>query len=539
VFNQPPEFENRNLFTSDPALMEAATRGAPTIDDRLREAGALYGSPRALQLSRDANRHKPVLHTHDAFGRRVDEVEYHPSYHELMSMWKSTGMESLPWTSDAPGMQTAHVAMNYMSYQIEAGSMCAATMTYACIPVLRNQPELAAIWEPKLTSTEYDPRNLPLDQKTSATIAMGLTEKQGGSDIRGSTTSAEPVGAGGPGEAYLLTGHKWFFSAPMGDGALILGLTPNQTELSCFLVPRWRQNGERNGIYLQRLKNKVGNHSNASSEVEFKDAEAFMVGPEGRGIRTLMDMVTYTRLDLAAWPAALMRRGVVLAIHHCRHRSAFQKRLVQQPMMANVLADLALESEAAMLMIMRIAQAFDNAATQESEARFARLAVAITKYWLNKRVVPHLHEAMECHGGQGYVEDMDIGRLYREAPMNGIGEGSGNVICMDVLRAIRRDPETLTSVFDEIDLARGLDKRFDAYVQQTKDLFHNGGMHDVIARELTERLATACQISLMLRFAPETSGSLFAANRMGDLRCFGNLMSGTQLDQIISRCWAP
>ncbi len=533
VENQPDELADYDLFKSDAALQEALRRnGADWIDDRLGTLGQRLGTAEVLEWGRQANRHAPELRTHDRFGQRIDEVDYHPAYHHLMALWKESGIGSIAWRGDRRGGHTAHAAAHYMAYQVEAGVMCPASMTSASIPALRQAPDVAAQWEPLLLADHYDARFVPISEKTSATIGMAMTEKQGGSDVRANSTRAVRCADG-----YTLVGHKWFCSAPMSDGFLTLAYTADQDGLSCFLVPRWTPDGARNGIQIQRLKDKLGNRSNASAEIEFHDAWAVMIGEEGRGIRTIMDMVHHTRLDVSTWPAALMRQATVQAIHHCLGRSAFQRRLVQQPIMANVLADLAVESEAALTFVARVAQAFDLSEQNPTERAFARIAVAIAKYWLNKRAVPHLHEALECLGGAGYVEESDLPRLYREAPLNGTWEGPGNVMCLDILRALRREPATADALFGEIDAARGQHAGLDRYAAETKAMLADDRPLEPVARLFAERAATCLQASLLLRHAPTEVAAAFCDTRLGGPRLFGTLSPELRLDQLIERAW--
>jgi len=538
VENQPTELTDYDLFASDVVLQEAVARhGVDWGCDRLAALGATLGQAETLEWGRQANRHTPVLHTHDRFGHRIDEVEYHPAYHQLMSLWKTHGLGSIAWTAEQPGGHTMHAAMNYLAYQVEAGVMCPSTMNYAAIPTLRHQPDVAETWEPLILANHYDPRFIPVAEKTSATIGMAMTEKQGGSDVRANTSRATPIGRGGPGEAYEIVGHKWFCSAPMCDGILTLAYTADDLGMSCFLVPRWTPDGSRNRMHIQRLKEKLGNRSNASSEIEYHGAWAVMIGEEGRGIRAIMDMVQHTRLDVATWPAALMRQATIQAIHHCMGRNAFQNRLIRQPMMTNVLADLSLESEAAITLMLRIAAAFDRSKDDPKEAHFARIAVAIAKYWLNKRVVPHIHEALECLGGAGYVEESDMPRLYREAPLNGIWEGAGNVMCLDIMRALQREPESIDALFDEITSAAGDDRTFDTYVTETRAMLQQPGGLEPVARVFAERTALALQASLLKRFAPGYVADAFCRSRLDGARMFGTLPPDLPMGDLVARAW--
>lgn len=384
-----------------------------------------------------ANQHKPEFHSHDRYGNRVDLVEFHPAYHELMRAAIEHELPSLPWTDPRPGAQVARAGLSYLHSQAEAGTGCPLTMTYASVPAIRLQADLAEKWLPKILSREYDPRNVPMEQKAGVTIGMAMTEKQGGTDVRANTTRAYPVGIPGPGQAYELVGHKWFCSAPMCDAFLTLAYTDKG--LTCFLLPRHRPDGSRNQFYIQRLKDKLGNWSNASSEIEYRGALAWMVGEEGRGVPTIIEMVAMTRFDCMIGSSALMRQALTQAAHHCAYRKVGGRVLAEQPLMQNVLADLALESEAALALTLRMGHALDRA-HDEQEEKFARLVTAVGKYWICKRAPAMINEASECMGGAGYVEETILPRLYREAPVNSIWEGSGNVQCLDVLRALSKEP---------------------------------------------------------------------------------------------------
>jgi putative acyl-CoA dehydrogenase len=537
VANQPPPLCDYNLYDRDASLREGLHReGASWAEERVRALARELGSERVLELGEVANRSVPELRSFDRYGQRIDEVRYHPAYHALLDLGIAHAMPSVAWTAGRPGAHVAHVALTYLFSQVEAGVVCPLTMTYAVVPALRQQPELAAAWEGGILSTRYDPRSLPASEKHGLTSGMAMTEKQGGSDVRANTTRAEPVSGHGGGAEYVLTGHKWFCSAPMSDFFLTLAQAPRG--LSCFLVPRWLPDGRRNRIFLQRLKDKLGNRSNASSEIEYDRAHAWMVGEEGRGVRTIIDMVHHTRNDTVAAPAAFMRQALVQAIHHARHRTAFGRRLVEQPLMRAVLADLALEAEAALALSLRIARSFDEAGDPEGRA-FCRLATAVAKYWLNKRAPGHVVEALECLGGAGYVEESILPRLYREAPLNGIWEGSGNVICLDVLRAMAREPETVDAVLREIDSTRGADTRLDAAVGEIRAALGRAEDLEARARWLTESLAVALQASLLLRNAPTAVAEAFVATRLGPDRgrLYGVLPSGVDPLPIVDRAW--
>jgi len=439
VANQATPLEGLDTFAVNRPLREALEReGGGFAVEAAHELGRLAGRPEVIALGFQANEHPPVLHTHDRVGRRIDEVEFHPAWHELMRLGVSYGLHAAPWRDPRPGAHVARATLFSLLSSVEAGFGCPISMTYSIVPALRAQPELAADWEPGLTSLDYDPGLRAPAGKRGLLAGMAMTEKQGGSDVRANTTVAEPVDGGGPGGEYALTGHKWFCSAPMCDVFLVLAQAPGG--LSCFLVARVLPDGSRNAFHLQRLKDKLGNRSNASSEIELHGALARLVGEEGRGVPTIIEMVAHTRLDCCVGGATVMRQGVAHALHHTAERSAFGRRLIDQPLMINVLADLCVESEAATVTAMRLARAYDEAGESAEHGRFRRLATAVAKYWLCKRAPGHAHESLECLGGNGYVEASGLPRLYREAPLNGIWEGSGNVICLDVLRAMARDP---------------------------------------------------------------------------------------------------
>jgi len=449
-----------------------------------------------------------------------------------------TGMEhevhNLPWRSRRPGAHVARAALLFLHTQAEAGSCCPLTMTFASVPALRQQPEVYAEWEPRLLGTQYDPRMLPAAEKRSALLGMAMTEKQGGSDVRTNSTRARPLGREGPGEAYELVGHKWFCSAPNCDAFLTLAQTGRG--ISCFLVPRWRPDGSRNPFRLQRLKDKLGNRSNASAELEYTGTWARMLGEEGRGIRTILEMVHHTRLDCVTASAGLMRQALAQALHHTAHRNAFGRALRDQPLMRNVLADLAIESEAATALALRLARAFDASAEDEAERAFARIATAVAKFQVCKRAPGLVAEAMECLGGNGYVEESMLPRLYREAPVNAIWEGSGNVVCLDVLRASVREPASLPAVMAELRLARGADRTLDAWVDGLEAELARPEEAELRARRSVERLALALQASLLVRHAPKAVADAFCASRLGDGGLgFGTLPASVESGPILER----
>ncbi|OHC26388.1 MAG: DNA alkylation response protein [Pseudomonadales bacterium RIFCSPLOWO2_12_59_9] len=519
VFNQVPSLDGANLYRIDLPLQEWTKRfGGGWAADRLDAYGALAGGP-LMAAGFLANENKPVFKSHDRYGNRIDLVEFHPAYHQLMSSAIEHGIPSLPWTDPRDGAQVARAALNYLHNQPEAGNACPLTMTYASVPALKLQPDIAEIWLPKILSGQYDPRNLPMEQKTGVTIGMAMTEKQGGTDVRANTTKAHPVGAGGPGQAYELVGHKWFCSAPMCDAFLTLAYTDKG--LTCFLLPRHRPDGTRNEFYIQRLKNKLGNWANASSEVEFRGALAWMVGEEGRGVPTIIEMVSLTRFDCMIGSSSLMRQALTQASHHCAHRQVSGRLLSEQPLMQNVLADLALESEAALALTMRLGRALDRP-QDEQEQKFTRLVTAIGKYWICKRAPAMINEAAECMGGAGYVEETILPRLYREAPVNSTWEGSGNVQCLDVLRALSKEPGVLEVLFNELGDGHG-DARLQAQIGKLKTAFADKDDIQYRARQLTEDVAIALQAKLLLEAGNSTVSDGFIASRLGQ----GGLVYGT------------
>src|SRR5881398_1181749 len=491
VLNQPPPLQGYDLFTTDRVLVEALRReGAGWAEERVQRLGAIAGGE-PLAWGRLANANPPVLRTHDRYGNRIDEVEFHPAWHELMRLSVAHELHALPWREPRPSAHAARAALFYVLGQVEAGHGCPISMTYSAVPALRVVPEIAAEWEPRLTSTTYDPRPIPASEKAGALCGMAMTEKQGGSDVRANTTRARPLGRPGPGAAYELTGHKWFCSAPMCDVFLVLAQA--ERGLSCFLLPRWLPDGTRNRFHIQRLKDKLGNRSNASSEVELDAAWARMVGEEGRGIPTIIEMVNHTRLDCVLGSTGLVRAAVAEATHHTAHRSAFGKLLSEQPLMQNVLADLSIESEAATLTAMRLARAYDDSAHDEEATLFKRIGTAVSKYWICKSAVWIVGEALECFGGNGYVEESGMPRLFREAPLNSIWEGSGNVNALDVLRAMVRTPAAVDAFFAEVELASGAEPRLDSYVGDLKRDLGDMAEIEFRARRLVERMALALE----------------------------------------------
>lgn len=491
VTNQPPRLEDYNVYQRDAALRAAvAEGGAAWCEQSLNAYGEVTGSAEAIRLGFQANENRPVFKSHDEFGHRINFVEYHPAYHRLMALAIERGIHSLPWTHPQPGAHVARAALQYVQHQVESGHGCPTTMTFAAIPTLRLAPELARQWVPKVIARSYDPADAPPQEKPGLTIGMAMTEKQGGSDVRANSTRAEPTGAGGE---CAITGHKYFVSAPMSDGFIILAHAPGG--LSCFLLPRWRPDGQRNGFELQRLKNKMGNVSNASAEMELFGALAWRIGEEGRGVASIIRMVALTRFDCMIGSAALIRQATVQALHHCRHRAAFGRALVEQPLMQGVLLDLALESEASLALGMRTARALDA-----GEDAAVRILTPLGKYWVCKRAPGVIAEAMECVGGSGFMEDRMLARLYREAPVNAIWEGSGNVQCLDVLRALARSPETAQFLIDELRAGAALHPALEQEAQRiAARLAKPDANLERQARGWAERIAIALQASLLLR----------------------------------------
>jgi len=530
--NQSSAYENRNLYADDVALQAAVeTFDAAFANDELHGLGARWSESAMHELARAANRHEPVHRPFDRDGNRIDAIEFHPAWHALMQEAIASAAHSAPWTDPRPGAHAARAAKYLLWSQLENGTQCPTTMTFAAIPVIARQAGLAARWLPKLHSREYDPRALPVEQKSGALMGMGMTEKQGGSDLRANTTRADPDEAG----AYRLTGHKWFYSAPQCDAHLVLAKIAGEA-LSCFFVPRLLPDGTRNRIRIQRLKDKVGNRSNASSEVEFDAAAGWLVGEAGRGIATILEMGSLTRLDCAIGAAGIMRAALANAIHHARERSAFGRRLAEQPLMQNVLADLALESEAATWLAMRVARAHDADASA-SELLLRRVLTPLAKFWICKRAPPFCAEAMEVLGGNGYVEEAPLGRLYRESPLNGIWEGSGNVIALDVLRAFGRTPDVRDALGDELRAARGADARYDRSVDEALAWLASPEAGEAEARRCAERLALLLEAGLLLRHAPPAVASAFIAARL-DARWsggFGTLPAGIDAGAIVER----
>ena len=521
VFNQVDEPTGINLLTADPALAEALRRaGADWAMPTLTQYAARLGDAATWRLAEEANRHLPELHSFDARGRRIDQVEFHPSWHALLEMYRGQGLVGLPFADARPGRWAAWAAGFYLHGQVEQGTLCPATMTTASIPVLQKEPALWAQLQAPLYSNGYDARDLPLAHKKSIWLGMGMTEKQGGSDVRANTTVATPLqsgsGAGGRGGEYLLRGHKWFFSAPMCDAHLVVARTGEGGPFACFFVPRWRPDGSKNAVNIQRLKDKVGNRSNSSSEVEFQDAWGVLMGEEGRGIPTIIEMATYTRLNCVLGSAAILRQALVQALAYARQRLVFGRDLAEQPLMRAVLADLALESEAAMALALRLAEAYEDEPPPVQRA-WKRILTPAAKFWVCKRGVECTGEAMEVLGGNGYVDTSVVARLYRESPVNSIWEGSGNVMCLDVLRAIAREPEAAQALFADLADAAAGEPRLRAPLHSLRGLLAQPPEQlEALARVFVQRLVLVAQAALLRRHAPATVADAFIATRLGD-----------------------
>ncbi|MGE5171634.1 MAG: isovaleryl-CoA dehydrogenase [Rudaea sp.] len=537
--NQPPPFEGRNLLAIDVALQSAVERhGAAWSMRELSEWGAALGTPESYALADAANRNPPVLRAFDRRGERVDEVAFHPAWDALMRLAMAAGEHCAPWRTRRPGAQVARAAMYYLHAQVENGTQCPLTMTYACVPVLQRYahtlPGATQAWLPRIFAGEYDPRALPIEHKRSALVGMGMTERQGGSDVRANSTRAEPDGDG----AWRITGHKWFFSAPQCDGHLVLAQTGEG--LGCFLMPRVLPDGSRNAIRIDRLKDKLGNRSNASSEVQFDAALAWSVGPADRGIATILEMVQYTRLDCVIGSAGMLRAAASWALHHARHRLAFGHRLVEHPLMASVLADLALESEAAMWLALRLARTCEDEADEATRA-VARIVTPAAKYWVCKRAIAGAAEAMEVLGGNGYVEEQPLARLFREAPVNSIWEGSGNVVCLDVARAMRKEPDAVDILLDEFRSAHGANTALDAHAALLERLLRDDA-HASDARRVAQAIALGVCALELVRHAPAFVADAFCASRLAPGpftgAAFGTLPAATDAARIAARALA-
>jgi len=532
VLNQPSELRGVNLYADDAALRDSVLREGGAWGSEVLKAYGRLVDDQLLELGTQANINAPTLRAFDRFGHRIDEVDFHPAYHRLMAHGTEHGVHSFAWNhADTAGAHVVRAALHFLHCQADQGTACPLTMTYACLPALRANQDLSDEWLPKVTAQQYDPRNVPAEEKRTSLIGMGMTEKQGGSDLRANTSRAYLTGR----DEYEVVGHKWFFSAPMCDAFLVLAQAP--TGLTCFLMPRWRPDATRNSIHIQRLKDKLGNRSNASSEVEFHGSYARRVGPEGKGIATILEMVALTRLDCMTGSAGIMRQALTQAIHHSRNRMAFGKLLTDQPLMRNVLADLALESEAATALSMRVARAVDASHRDPKEAALARIATAVGKYYICKRTPHMVAEALECLGGSGYIEESIMPRLYREAPLNSIWEGCGNIQCLDVLRAIAKNPGVHDAVFDELQSVQGQNSDLDRIVQSLKDTLHKESDLEYRSRELTENLAVSLQAATLLRDGNTVVSDLFCASRLGSSRslCFGALGQAENHAAVIDR----
>ena len=532
VMNQPPPLADYDAFGSDEVLQTIVrTFSADGWRARLHEAGRTVGSARVQELARQANRNLPELRTHDRFGQRVDRVDFHPAWHDLMALAIGQDTHALCWNEPGPGAQVARAALSYLWNQGENGICCPIGMTYSAVPVIQRDAERWRDWGKLITSRRYDSRQIRAAEKTGGTVGMAMTEKQGGSDLRQTQTRALANSDG----SWSLVGHKWFFSVPQSD--VFLTLAQTKEGVSCFVVAGWLPDGSRNRLQVQRLKDKCGNRSNASSEVEFRGAIAHMIGEPGHGIRTGITMNHYTRLDFAVGSAGLMRQAVAQAAHHVANRRAFQRALIDQPIMTNVVADLALEAEAAAWLSFRFVAALDHEAESEAERLLGRIGAPIAKYWVCKRVAAVVAEALECHGGNGFIEDHLLARLYREAPLNGIWEGTGNVICLDVLRSMQREPGCVPALLDELRLARGADVRYDAAVAAVEADLAALARHEGQARRLVERLALLMSTSLLLRYATNAVADAFIATRIvgGFAGHFGDLPSTIDSGQLARR----
>ncbi|MGO4761424.1 acyl-CoA dehydrogenase family protein [Cupriavidus sp. 2KB_3] len=543
VFNQVPDLSGYNLFETDPGLRATLERlGGGWHAGALGAFGARLGDPQVQAWAADANRLTPELHTHSRTGERIDAVSFHPSWHALLGLLRGQQLQALPFAQPRPGAWAARTAGYFLQAQVESGSLCPTTMTLASIPVLRKEPALFRDLEPRLYSTEHDARDLPWRDKTAVMIGMGMTEKQGGSDVRANTTVALPVRGEGRGAEYALTGHKWFFSAPMCDAHLVVArMGGPEGPLSCFFVPRFRDDGSKNPIEIQRLKDKLGNRSNASSEVEFRGATGILIGEEGRGIPTIIEMATNTRLDCVIGSAALLRAALVQSLHHARHRMAFGKLLADQPLMRNVLADLALESEAATQMMMALAHAFEHAEDDPLAAAWKRVVTPAAKFWICKRALEATGEAMEVWGGNGYVEEGPMARLYREAPVNSIWEGSGNVMCLDVLRALQRNPDDGARILHELARLSNGNAAVRAELASLQAMLREPAEQlEASGRRFAQGLVLTAQAALMIAHADSESAELFVASRLGRQhgRVFGTLDADTvTLQRVAKRTW--
>jgi len=531
--NQPPILENYNLFSSDLPLQTAIEKnGGAWNNERAHTFGEILGKSETLELGNLANKNTPVLKTFDRFGNRSDTVEFHPAYHELMRIAFENETHSLAWTNKNKGKYVARSVLAYLKQQVDEGTSCPVTMTFAVVPSLKISEEIADEWLPKVLSNEYDERFLPAGEKRGATFGMAMTEPQGGSDVRANITFAKKLNENGE---YKITGRKWFCSAPMSDAFLVLAQT--ESGISCFLMPRFTPDSKKNAIYFQRLKDKLGNKSNASSEVEFHSAYAKIIGEEGRGVANIMEMVRHTRLDCAVGSAASLRRALAESIHHCTYRKAFGKLLIEQPLMQNLLADLALESEAATAFGFRLARGFDQTEIDEQAKLFTRVATAIGKFWNCKRAVFAVGEMIEILGGNGYVEDSVLPRLYRDIPVNSIWEGSGNVQCLDVLRSMQKEPKSIEAVFAELETAKNLNENYNKFLLKLKAELSDLNNLEFRARIIVEKFALALQEATVLKTAPDFVADAFCLSRLSENKSlnFGTLPVGVRVEKIIER----
>ena len=542
VLNMPHHLGDQDLWSQDQALQSWTNAfNGGWAKDRLKTIGKIVGSQNVFDKAEKANKYGPELKVFDKYGMRIDQVEFHPAYHELLNLAVSNEVHNFAWRNKRKGSHVVNSALIYMFCQPEGGIMCPMAMAYSVAPALKGTPEVEKNWMPGILSTTYDMRDIPIDEKKGNLIGMFMTEKQGGSDVRANTTRAKPLGKNhGISQEYLITGHKFFCSAPMCDAFLVLAKTEGYG-VSCFLVPRWKPDGTRNSLNIQRMKDKLGNRSNASTEMEFRDTFGIMVGDEGRGIKTIMDMVTGNRIYCAMSSAGIMRQSLVQAIHHVSNRSAFQKRIIQQPLMQNVIADMAIETEAALALGMRVASAIDSSNNNDEENAFARVGTAIAKYWICKRAPSLVYEALECHGGIGYIEDSIMPRLYREVPLNSIWEGPGNIMVLDVLRALNKNPLTAEVVMKEIKIASHLDKRLDSFSKKLEACLSDIGLREVNMRTITQMMAIGLQASLLIQHSTNEVADAFCSSRLESQfnDAFGSLHHSTNFEAIIERAYSP
>ncbi len=537
VTNMPPPIGDQDLYKNDLALKEGVARnGADWASQLLLDFGKKVGSEVTVELANQANQNPPKLRSFDGNGMRINQVDFHPAYHNLMELAISNDLPTFAWNNIRKGNHVAHGALNYLLNQVEGGVLCPISMTYSVIPALKVTASIEKEWLPRVLGREYDKRDIPAKEKNSVTIGMFMTEKQGGSDVRANSTQARPKGSKqGAGAPYILSGHKFFCSAPMSDAFLTLAYTKNG--LSCFIMPRWRPDGHRNGLYIQRLKDKMGNKSNASSEIELVEAYGMMLGEEGKGVQTIIQMVNGNRYYCSIGSAGLMRQALVQALHYTSNRMAFKKKLIEQSLMRNVLSDMAIESEAATALFLRLGRSIGEAEYDPKEAALMRIGTAIGKYWICKRASGLVGEALECLGGSGYVEEKILSRLYREAPLNSIWEGSSNVICLDVLRAMHRDSKAMPAFMTEINQAKGQNLYLDAFIINLKSEVKNLEYTETRARRITEMMALAWQASLLIQFSTNAISDAFCASRLGNhwSGAYGCLSSETDFKAILNR----